>query len=415
MTDYIKAIADKLMIEKKPIILYGAGTDAVFIILRLQSRYSVTPTCICDSNISKYHKKIRGVEIISFEEALSCYPDAFLYISSRTCKHEIIGNLISGGKVTQEQILNFESVEQRKSCRYLENDIVVNNHCLSFCCSDFGKNSSPYVEFKGNYELAAKDFILLRDKLICDLSKGIPTSCDGCPSLQSGFYPAKREIRLYNYGEVGVCNYNCAYCASPARHCMKIEENEIDCRRMLSVLESLGLASEDYETDLAVGEITVHPKRGEIYDTVKHRASIILTNASIYDEELAGILKSRGRLYISIDAGTKETYAKIKGADLFEKVCANLKNYSATVGFAPFELKYIFMPDVNDNEADVNGFVELCAAVGANQVLISYDFNAPFIKETTIIAVKRMIEKLDAEGMEYKIISDVINCEIAKR
>jgi pyruvate-formate lyase-activating enzyme len=413
MTDYIKTIADILITGKKLVALYGAGADAIFMILRLQSQYSVIPTCVCDSDSSKYHKKLQNVEILSLDEALACYPDLCLFISSRTYKHEIIGNLLEGGKISKDRILNYEPVERRLSCRYLDNDIVVLNHCLNFCCSDFGKNRSPSVEFNGDYELAASDFAALRDRLIDDISRGNPTQCDGCTSIRTGYYSAERKIRLFNYGEIGVCNFNCAYCTSLAKHKMKIDENEVDCRKMLNAFERLGLTAEDCRVDIAPGEITVHPKRSEIYDAAEDRTDIILTNASVYDERLAGILKHRGRFYISVDAGTRETFAKIKGADLFDRVRSNLKRYAEAAGFAPYEIKYIFMPGVNDNEADVDGFAEFCRDIGTHHILISYDFYAPDPNETTVSAIKRLMGKLDSEKMQYHVISDVIQRTIA--
>jgi FlaA1/EpsC-like NDP-sugar epimerase len=57
-------IADKLIIGKKPVVLYGAGTDAFYVILSLKSMYSVIPTCICDSDKSKAHKTLQGLKYL---------------------------------------------------------------------------------------------------------------------------------------------------------------------------------------------------------------------------------------------------------------------------------------------------------------------------------------------------------------
>jgi molybdenum cofactor biosynthesis enzyme MoaA len=119
-------------------------------------------------------------------------------------------------------------------------------------------------------------------------------------------------------------------------------------------------------------------------------------------------LKERGRLYISIDAGTRSTYARVKGIDFFDKIRGNLMKYSKAVGFSPYEIKYIFIPEVNDSIADVDGFVALCESVCANHVLISYDFYAPYPNKATILAIRRLIKKLDAAELPYTIISDVV-------
>lgn len=409
MIDYLKVIADKLIVKNLPVILYGAGSDAMFIILRLKRQYSVLPTYLCDSDVNKYHKRIQGVEILSLDEALSICPDAYFFVSSRTYKYDIIGTLLVDGEIPKEHIINYEPVVQRRSCRYIENDIVVGNQRLSFCCSDFGKNQSPSVEFSGNYEHAANGFTNLRDKLISDLCHEVPTICGDCPCIRTSYYAVDPKIRLYSFSENGICNFECVYCTVASKHAVGINDNSIDCGKMLNVLNRLGATSEEYSVDLAPGEITVHPNRNQIFDNVEYSTDIILTNASIYDERIARILKERGRLYISIDAGTRATFKRVKGVDLFDKVRENLKRYKDAVGFAPYELKYIFMPDVNESDADVDGFVEFCKDVGTNNVLISYDFNAPQPNEKTVLTVKRLMEKLIADDISYSIISDVIS------
>ena len=75
-----------------------------------------------------------------------------------------------------------------------------------------------------------------------------------------------------------------------------------------------------------------------------------------------------------MDAGTLETFYKIKGVDCYGRVCDNLRKYATQTDNA-IMLKYVFLPGINDNKIDVNGFFELATELNIANVLISYDFN----------------------------------------
>jgi MoaA/NifB/PqqE/SkfB family radical SAM enzyme len=132
-----------------------------------------------------------------------------------------------------------------------------------------------------------------------------------------------------------------------------------------------------HSIDLATsGEITVHPKRKEIYDVININKNIVLTNGFKFDNDL--FLKMENypvRLLVSIDAGTRETYARIKGFDCFDKVCENLKRYASSKQ-GLIMLKYVFVSGLNDFEKDVDGFVKLCDETGAVLGIVSYDLNS---------------------------------------
>jgi wyosine [tRNA(Phe)-imidazoG37] synthetase (radical SAM superfamily) len=410
MSSQIDDIAEKLIGEKRDVILYGAGTDAVCILSELKHRYSVLPTCICDSDKRKWHKSLFGMKIISIDEALFAYPDAYFFISTNLYKCQIIGQLLTGGMVSKEQILNYEPIERRKSCVHLESQLVVTNHRLQFCCSDFGKNNSPYIDFNGDYFASVDDFICLRDNLIHDLNNSIPTACDGCPCISESHFANNKKIKMLVYGENGVCNFNCSYCNSSAKG-NKTIASDINLPKLVNVMRSQNLLDEDANTNMAAGEISIHPQREEIYDAIEDLHNIFCSNSAIYDDRISKLIRNgKNILNVSVDAGTRDTFKKVKGLDLFEKVRTNLHRYAQDGNGGLVELKYIFLPGVNDNEADVDGFVELCKSIDACSVQISYDLHAPgYLTDQTSNMVTRLINKLTKNNFVYKIISDVIN------
>ncbi len=132
-------IAKKLISDKRDLILYGAGIDAIHVISKLRGVYAIHPACICDSNSAKWHKNLLGINILSIDEAIRKYPDAFIYISTNTYRHQIIGQLTAGGIVPKDRILNYEPVERRKSCVYLESSVVCAGNRLHFAVPILGK------------------------------------------------------------------------------------------------------------------------------------------------------------------------------------------------------------------------------------------------------------------------------------
>ena len=73
---------------------------------------------------------------------------------------------------------------------------------------------------------------------------------------------------------------------------------------------------------------------------------------------------------MSIDAGTRETYQKIKGHDFFDKVITNLKKYSESEG--DVSLKFIILEGINDNKEEIDGFIKIAKGI-ARYIIISND------------------------------------------
>jgi adenine C2-methylase RlmN of 23S rRNA A2503 and tRNA A37 len=96
-------------------------------------------------------------------------------------------------------------------------------------------------------------------------------------------------------------------------------------------------------------------------------------------------------------AGTRKKKKKIKGVDAFGKVCENLRRYSAN-GFV--HLKYIILPGVNDSEADINGFIELCGNLNIKAVDVTRDrYDGRSLTDHAIGMVARMLNGLQKIGV----------------
>jgi MoaA/NifB/PqqE/SkfB family radical SAM enzyme len=214
--------------------------------------------------------------------------------------------------------------------------------------------------------------------------------------MKEDYYPAERKVRWINYGIGGVCNFDCVYCNSNARHAKSIDLLAPKLRDAIDCLDGKNFLAEDYGINIAPGKPTIHPDREDIFGCLNCYSNVVNTNLRVFSEELYEIATRRfTKLVVSIDAGTPETFESVKGVRCLDEICENLKKYNGA-GFGVTVLKYVFVPGVNDNERDVDAFAEICDRTGCLIGNISYDYGSPLpIPEKTAEAMRRLRKNLD--------------------
>lgn len=395
----------------KPIILYGAGMDAIWAIEKYRELISCDfYGCVCDGDSCKQSMKIAGIEILSFDKSLEKYPDAYIWVTAKEYKFEIIGFLLYERGICAERILNYEPVVRRRSCLYAEKrfflfeDLAEDGTVLRYVrmCDILGKY--PALPFR-SYDSLCTDFREFRDSVVEGIEKNSENvECIGCRNARETYYAESRKVRTYNLMTDGRCNFRCCYCDAPI-HSARKTEDIFDFVRAFEMLESTGMLADDLHVDITSGEICVNPLREKMLEiSGKYAETItIATNASAYNESLYKVLESkRASIIVSMDAGTKETFARIKGCDMFERVKENLRSYRKA-GIGAVELKYIFVPGMNDNTEDVDGFLELCEEINPGVVTISFDFYYEGeVQSSTIEMMRRMRVGLMKGGLFHK-------------
>lgn len=82
---------------------------------------------------------------------------------------------------------------------------------------------------------------------------------------------------------------------------------------------------------------------------------------------------------VSIDAGTAETWKKIKGVDNFEEVCMNLADYyKASCRPGQVTLKYIILPGINDSEEDYESLMDIMGVLETPHLTLARDGNKKY-------------------------------------
>jgi pyruvate-formate lyase-activating enzyme len=403
MIDCVKIIADRISADI-PVALYTVGGDTFSVTRALKHRFGLKPVAVCDRDTAKQGRAYRGLDgvpVMSFEEANSRFPGAEYFISSMDYRFDIMGELVCGNKIQANRILNWEPIEKRKSCVFFEKSIFVKaNGNLIFCCVP----DSPTVKFNTDTNQYANDFLKLRNELIqsCVSGKLLPP-CKNCGYLIERWYPDKPASWWINWFASGICNFKCAYCSST--HTAQ-ETKDLPLEEVIHAFKEIGMLSDFYSIILSTsGEPTLNPNRKEFYDSFDGYGCVVNTNGSVFDEDLFDLMQVKFvRLIVSLDAGTRETYFKIKGVDCIENVHRNLKRYSeALVGLVV--PKYIVTPSVNDSDTDADGFVALCDALDVPYAIIAYDQNGtrPIPQNSAYIMrkIKKDLESLNILCVPY--------------
>lgn len=367
--------------------------------------------CAKDEEMDEYRGKkiLDKYEILSLDEVLEKYPDAEIWVvyrkPTRTTKRLL-------KRVSPEKIHFFEAdLEYRKGCRFLGHFISYRKDNFSPCCIT---KQCPIVKTTGSIPERVAHWQKYTTELVEDIRNDRPNACSKCPHLKYGFYPKTIKLDTINFGtnQPGdVCNFRCIYCFSENQ--LKRLKNDEDGFTTYEILRQLSEMPEydtsDFNIQLSNGEFCANKHYNEIFDVLlKTKWKVVfLTNMSIYNEKFAQFLETGRavRVLVSLDAGTPETYKKVKGVDCLEKVVNNLKKYP--LHKTKLCLKYIFLEGINDNDADVDGFYEIVKETGCKNLVLSSDLFKPFTKKMRELTL-RIIKRAKNDGIEISANSSYL-------
>ena len=371
------------------VILYGAGGMAIEAYMLLKEESAIV--CYADKDRNKHNSAIEmpdGNKLFVFplQEALLKYPDASIFVTPKPpLKHDIINELMQYNKIDKKSILNYDPFSfmnfkpgphlniiptKRRSCEWAESVISLLKNEVNLCC--FGALIPGFQYHYDNIpnEIFLRQFEEFKMSLINSLNTDPPLRCKECYFMEYKKWGDMTRRFKSVYITAGLrCQFNCIYCPQ-TNHADITEKNYL--RKITEIIHAFEI--NDYFDENTVfyitgGEITIIPSRNAIFDAISCHRCVFLTNAEFFSEEIADILyKGKSHIQVSLDSGTQETFALIKGKSCYDKVKETIKRYSE---YGPVELKYIILPGVNTNAADIMGFVNYAIEVNAAIVLSS--------------------------------------------
>lgn len=268
-------------------------------------------------------------------------------------------------------------MRKRYYCKRLNETLNFDALKVFYCCAT---RTGPSIDVPKPDKI--KDIIKRRNSLIKMLDRGvIPQECVGCFDLKEQENPKPLIIsqlskppkaNMIIVKHFKQCDCSCVYCCEQYLSERKIvlKSKKSDYYDLLPIIEEL------YKQDIVdKKELDVHFQGGNVsvLDEFDDLVNIfikngvkrveIATNGIKYLPQIEQISnKTFVDVNISIDAGTRETYKKIKTVNKFEDLVENLKKYAKLPIL--LRLKYILVRGINDNKEELENYINLMKEVG---------------------------------------------------
>ena len=258
---------------------------------------------------------------------------------------------------------------------------------LSLCCERVPNR--PEVAFARSPEELLRSFVgecaLVAAEcahITEDQQRYFTAGCTQCANFLEDKCSADGLIHYVNFSMYPApCQSHCIYCIVHKDDGVSVNSDAVRAAYeklfgVLELAERYGIVAPDAVWQVSSGEITIHPYRDRIMKLVRGKRTGFYTNCMKFDEEIAQNLHDNPNSFInlSIDAGTPETWEKVKGVDNFDKVTENLaKYYARSARPDQITLKYIVLPGINDVYEDYQSLMEIMKVLEVKHLSISRD------------------------------------------
>ncbi|MBQ8887498.1 MAG: radical SAM protein [Candidatus Gastranaerophilales bacterium] len=268
-------------------------------------------------------------------------------------------------------------------CRYLAHGLYIHYDCFRHCHlsihSPNERNNNYIVPYKGPKDKANWEEIFKnKNKLVSEMREGvIPPFCKGCHWIEEFDENSENQFLsdLDNYidmiwvGHSNDCNSKCIYCFAYQEIVEKRTTKAYDIIPLFKEMLNQKIYNLEKEPEahvsFAMGEPTLLKKFDDIinlFAKAGNKNFALYTNGIRFSRMTAKYIKNMN-IVISLDAGTKETFKKIKGVDKFKDVCSTIKKYAKEANKTDpkrLGVKYIIIPNVNDNKEEIDKWLDLC-------------------------------------------------------
>ena len=301
------------------------------------------------------------------------------------------------------------------SCQWLEAGLGFSPSGLHNCpVTHHGDRGWPLVAPFSGGPVPVDEIIASRERRKREVAAGACPECKDCFLLERKIWqPREYLVEVINICHSSACNLRCNYCylqgPMPASRCWNDPENLRRGRTPYNIMPTIldmmdkGQIAPHTVINWAGGEPTMLEEFEELLERTMAFGmwQYLATNGTLFSEgTMRGILAGKVSVVCSVDAGTPETYRKMKERELFAKVWENLARY-AREG-RNVEAKYIFTPD-NCGDKDILGFVAEVKKANIPQIICDVDAFNPTLTDEILDAYTAM--RYEAEKLGIKAIS----------
>lgn len=295
-----------------------------------------------------------------------------------------------------------------RSCMEIEEGLSFREDSIQHCCSVFpGGGCALLGYFEGN-SLPIERIISEKNRLRNAHKKGEATACAGCPHLIEQDWPERPYyFRHVNINDFTECNLRCEYCYLQQGFQRRRRSHQL--APLLEDLINNGCLADDTVFHWGGGEVTVYQDFAATSRLLMQHGyrQLVNTNAVMYSQEIErGLSSGLMTVQVSVDAGTRETYQRVKGRDAFDQVWRHLAAYAKA---GTVTVKYI-VQEHTVADGDIYGFVECCKANGIHAVHIvpeNQTLCTGTLSRQVIEGVAKLIWKAYRAGLNVQGADDV--------
>jgi organic radical activating enzyme len=262
------------------------------------------------------------------------------------------------------------------SCIYISDAIVFRFNNMVHCCCHYSFIKENGVLAQVGDDNLVESIEASRRKLLDNHRRGIHMGCLGCPDFQKRRWVQSPKLHRVVLSHFLACNLKCEHCgyvrvqAKTTRHDTKHE----DVLDALKVLYKRGMIDRETCFDQGGGEPSIQVGLEKILEFVLSQGNIVHmnSNGTRYSDFFAkGCLEDRIRLTLTPDAGSREVYKTIKGADYFDQVWENISRYVETTK-GKVEVKILLE---EGNLGDVDNMLRMLVISKVKRFKLDMDLN----------------------------------------
>ena len=308
--------------------------------------------------------------------------------------------------------------EKSWSCYDLHNSVFLAPGEIRTCCKRFfhnGKLKGDVVLMKGTgeeFKFSYDEIKHKKQELFQEINRDASEECRGCPflSFEKWGQPLETGIKYISLEHHSVCNMRCTYCSDTYFGGIK---PMYDVMNFLETADKGGALTQCEYVVWGGGEPTVERNFSKILVAmskfVPHVQQRVITNGTMYSEELASLLKQdRAFIVTSIDAGSKAVFQAVRKYDDFERVLNNLQRYR-NISPQNVIIKYILLEE-NRSSEELQGFIALMEKYDLLKcnVQISCNFKTDSIDNRDITSIVELATLLKKHGAHFVFTDDLV-------
>lgn len=304
--------------------------------------------------------------------------------------------------VTGRDLTSAPGETVRASCLMLNEGVLFKPDGLSLCCW-----TPTCIGYDTPVKTAIALLARLKQRILDRIAAGETPYCATCPYLEKKDWPASEAITFFSFGQTTDCNLNCVYCHARGAGASK------NADAVLALVQTLCADGEARPKAFDWGG-NGEPTLDRHFEAILAALFALGATGTVYTNSVKyspviqeGLAKGALSIITSVDAGTRETYRKVRRVDGLDKFWTNIHRYLQTDHPDMVNVKYI-VTEENCSPDDLDGFVRQCVANGVKTVLLSRDMHAPHLAEEIPRALAWLAGQLRGHGLTVTFLDSVI-------